>query len=193
MIPVFYEPRHVLEKTLRECRKLLSETDDLLVADHLFNFCITCHSLRDWVLKHRQITSKGAKKSENTTWDEEASLKIAKDIANSSKHFGVSLYQPTVSAVDPGTRNQLQVYPHQNAEEVIEAYQAGEAWALSQVERKPSYTVELDDGTQKTLTDLATESIRYWLSYFDTYGIPRDSSMNAGQVFFAPDVDLSGV
>lgn len=193
MIPVFAEPRHVLEKSLREARKLLSERDEVLVADHLFNFCVTCHSLRDWVLKHRQITGKSARRSENSTWDGEASLKMVKDIANSSKHFGISFYQPTVSAVDSGTHDQFRIYAGQDVERLIEAYQAGEDWAQSQVGSNPSYTVELDDGTRKTLTELTTESIGYWLSYFDTYGIPRNNSMNAGQVFFAPNVDLSGV
>jgi hypothetical protein len=193
VIPRFTEPRHLLEKMLREARNLLSETDELLVADHLFNFCVTCHTLRDWVLKHRQITDDKAKRAENVVWDSNASLKMAKDIANSSKHFGITRYQPTVSGVSPGTQNELRIYLDQDASKVIDAYQAGEDWAGNQVGSKPSYTVELDDGTKKTLAEIATESIGYWLSYFDAQGISRDSAMNAGQVFFAPNIDLSGV
>ncbi|WP_397471236.1 hypothetical protein [Rheinheimera sp.] len=100
-MPIFkgYEtPCDLLAKLLREGRRVNFSgpgPDDIY--DHLFNFCVTAHSLRDWCIKYLGLTAK-AKEDFGSRCNKSVYLEYAKDIANSSKHFTLS--QDRTSSVD---------------------------------------------------------------------------------------------
>ena len=100
-MPIFkgYEtPCDLLAKLLREGRRANFSgpgPDDIY--DHLFNFCVTAHSLRDWCIKYLDLTAK-AKDDFGSRCNQSVYLEYARDIANSSKHFTLS--RDRTSSVD---------------------------------------------------------------------------------------------
>lgn len=85
-VSTYKEPKDLLFKLLREGRRtwLAKNIEDK--SDHFFNYCITAHSLRDWCIKHLQLSGNDVDlfhKEMNSI----NCLAECRDIANSSKHF----------------------------------------------------------------------------------------------------------
>lgn len=85
-IPVFQEPRDIALKLFREAGRTWNARDVESMGDHLFNFCVTSSSLRDWLLQ-----SKGVKGNHafHQDWRGKADglFGVCADIANASKHL----------------------------------------------------------------------------------------------------------
>jgi len=99
-IKKFDHPKELLHKLYREGRRANLSTNEIDIIDTVFNFCVTGHSLRDWAIKHLQLNE-----SQKTEFHNDCNLndylKYCRDIANSSKHFGLDLSkQSTVSSVN---------------------------------------------------------------------------------------------
>lgn len=99
-IKKFDHPKELLHKLYREGRRANLANSELDIVDYVFNFCVTGHSLRDWIIKHLQLNeSQKSKFHDQCNLNEY--LKYCRDIANSSKHFGLDLLkQSTVSSVN---------------------------------------------------------------------------------------------
>lgn len=79
-------PADLLSKLEREARRVAqsaARTDKPAMCDHFFNFCITAHSLRDWVI-HSQIVEN---QLVHDRCNQFGVLAACRDIANASKHF----------------------------------------------------------------------------------------------------------
>ncbi|MCY1258474.1 hypothetical protein D9M68_47340 [compost metagenome] len=87
MIPVYRTPRDIALKLFREAGRTWKATDLQSMADHLFNFCVTNSSLRDWVMQTKQV-QKGDH-AFNSAWRAMADglFGDCADIANASKHL----------------------------------------------------------------------------------------------------------
>lgn len=87
MIPVYRTPRDIALKLFREAGRTWKATDLQSMADHLFNFCVTNSSLRDWVMQTKQV-QKGDH-AFNFAWRAMADglFGDCADIANASKHL----------------------------------------------------------------------------------------------------------
>lgn len=94
-ISTYTEPQHILIKALREGRRAWLAKDPIDKCDHFFNFCVTAHSMRDWCIKYLKITDTSAF---HTEMNLNPHFGICRDIANSSKHFGLDRTKSTVKA-----------------------------------------------------------------------------------------------
>ncbi|MCH5554107.1 hypothetical protein ACQJ22_09675 [Pseudomonas fragariae (ex Marin et al. 2024)] len=88
VIPVFQCPRDIALKLFREAGRAWNASTLEEMGDHLFNFCVTNSSLRDWILQ-----SKGEKGDAafHNAWRAKADGLFGEcaDIANASKHLVV--------------------------------------------------------------------------------------------------------
>jgi hypothetical protein len=185
MIPVFSKPTHILEKAIRDARTMNYAKNEQAAADALFNFCVTCHSLRDWCLKADGTLNAS---NEHEDWNKIPSLAIASDIANSSKHSGLNR-PPKIIGVQRNTIKVLN-FPPDRLDEIRQTLANNPDAFNDDLIEKPSFEIVLSDGTKVSTTDLSTQAIDFWISYFDSKQIDRKSTINAGQVFFHPDLDI---
>ncbi|MEL4293667.1 hypothetical protein [Shewanella xiamenensis] len=100
VIKKFDHPKELLHKLYREGRRANLSNNEIDILDSVFNFCVTGHSLRDWIIKYLQLTE-----LQKTQFHNDCNLndylKYCRDIANSSKHFGLDFSrQSTVSSVN---------------------------------------------------------------------------------------------
>ncbi|PIL42053.1 hypothetical protein CR105_26380 [Massilia eurypsychrophila] len=57
------------------------------MCDHFFNFCITAHSLRDWIINLQMVE----RQSVHDRCNQVSELAACRDIANASKHFDLKV------------------------------------------------------------------------------------------------------
>lgn len=90
MIPVYNSARDLALKLFREAGRTWKSTEELEMADHLFNFAVTNSSLRDWYMAEKGITGSAAGPF-HISWRARAGglFGDCADIANASKHFVV--------------------------------------------------------------------------------------------------------
>lgn len=66
------------------------------MCDSFFDFCVTSHSLRDWIKKDKRFLF--PKDDIHTICNKYAELKACRDIANSNKHFDFNSRRDTPAA-----------------------------------------------------------------------------------------------
>ena len=74
-------------KLEREFRRAFHHRNFTHKADHLYNFCVTAHAMKDHFFEAKNVTAMSEKQSYNKTWNEFPELVAASEIANSAKHF----------------------------------------------------------------------------------------------------------
>nr|MBF0684875.1 hypothetical protein [Pseudomonas sp.] len=115
------EPKDMLLKLVREGNRVNFEEDSENVMDHFFNFSVTAHSLRDWCINY--LSQQSNKKQLNQIWDNEKYLVIAKDIANSVKHFKITMYTPNLAGTSSSSTQGVAFYSNENITEKMEKSQ----------------------------------------------------------------------
>jgi hypothetical protein len=89
-------PADLFNKLEREAQRVFlaaANSEKAAMCDHFFNFCITAHSMRDWVI-HSQNASTQAVHDRCNRVDE---LAACRDIANASKHFVLKIDRNAVA------------------------------------------------------------------------------------------------
>ncbi|NAW61091.1 hypothetical protein CAG58_03820 [Vibrio sp. V31_P5A7T61] len=169
------EPKDMLLKLIREGNRITFEEDPENLTDHFFNFSVTAHSIRDWCIKYQG--QQAIKKKLDQQWDKEPFLAIAKDIANSVKHFGIDRYQPQLKESETQTTNIVEFCVGENISEKLQKAVNDKEFRESEGQDKPSYLVRFEDGTEMTLTYYVLKTVTFWVSYFDQNSIPREQSV----------------
>lgn len=165
------QPKDVLLKLVREGNRINFEGNQIDLADHFFNFSVTAHSLRDWCIKY--TSQEKYKKQLHEKWNQEQCLLIARDIANSVKHFTIDRYTPDLSGSLVSSTQGIAFYSRENILEKMEAVQQSTEYRDSQTETSPSFIITFTNGDTENLTDYAFNTIKYWEKYFDDNHIPR--------------------
>ncbi|SBS29256.1 hypothetical protein MSP8886_01493 [Marinomonas spartinae] len=165
------EPKDMLLKLVREGNRVNFEQNAEDVMDHFFNFSVTAHALRDWCINY--LSQHQNKKQLNKIWDNEKHLVIAKDIANSVKHFKITMYTPDVKEASSSTAQSITFFSNENIEEKMEKAQKSKEYRESQTQESPSFIVTFTDGETEKLTDYVLKTIKFWVDYFDRNSIPR--------------------
>jgi hypothetical protein len=80
-------PQDLLEKVKREYGRLEQAviTNDQDIGDSLFNFCVTCYHIKDWLKASDKL--KCSKDNVEKFVENTKELKICKEICNTYKHF----------------------------------------------------------------------------------------------------------
>lgn len=71
----------------RERYRAFHSRHPLHKADHLYNFCITSHAIKDFIFEYFKITDMDKKQLHHDVWNLVSELVAASEIANSSKHL----------------------------------------------------------------------------------------------------------
>lgn len=175
------DPKDMLLKLIREANRINFESEGENIKDHFFNFSVTAHSLRDWCFKYQRLES--SKKQMNMTWDNEPFLVVAKDIANSVKHFGISLYTPNIAGSAQKNTMHVVLRTGSNLAEDIEKAKIDPDFRDENSEESPSYKIYFTDGSTISLNDYIFKTVLYWIGYFDSNGIPRDNKVDQRHIY----------
>lgn len=175
------EPKDMLLKLIREGNRIIFEEDPLELSDHFFNFSVTAHSLRDWCLKFQNIQSQ--KKQANEAWDKHLFLVVAKDIANSVKHFGIDLYTPSLAGSAVSSTDFVEFTFGEDVSAKMERAHSDEEFRRLVSQSRPSFLITFSDGSSVDLTDYAFRTINYWIGYFDENNVPRDLRYDAKHIY----------
>ena len=175
LIHTFKEPKDILRKLAYDGNLLLWTEDIQWLAYTLFNFSVTAHALRDWCLKHLGVNDSPQEKGFHDSWNKIAALVVVRDIANSSKHFGLRKAS-TVSSVNTSTAPWVSFWSEKDFESPQEP-----------VERA-SYAVSFSDGTSMEIYELVRLTYDAWLSFFQRYSIPHEKPDHVAELFLRPDI-----
>ncbi|WP_320837391.1 hypothetical protein [Zhongshania sp.] len=181
-------PNDLLIKLLREGSRLRFETDDNNRIDHFFNFSVTAHSLRDWCAedlysRSSDKTLKALKKEIDSVCDTIVALSVAKDIANSVKHFNISRYVPDVKAANSSLSKQvLLVLPSNSTSFDLDI--ALDNFGREKIVETPSFEIVFIDDSKMGLDEYIISTVMFWIGYFDQNSIYRDPSYDASFAFF---------
>ena len=160
IFPSLKNPNDLLLKLCRESINVYTSQKDEEVLDRFFNFCITAHSLRDWVIKSSGIDKKTVHDYCNT-FD---SMKMCRDIANANKHFGLDSGKiSSVSAI--------------NEKELSYRTMALGEIDTKTIVKKPSLEVLDQNGNKINLKDFMNNAIEAWVDVFDHFSITRDQKL----------------
>jgi hypothetical protein len=175
------KPKDMLLKLIREGNRINFESDPLELVDHFFNFSVTAHSLRDWCIKQQNKINQ--KKELNQSWDKENYLVIAKDIANSVKHFGITYYLPDVKNSDTETSKTVSFENNIDIAKNLNKALDDQNYRDSMSNSKPSFSIEFVDGNKVSLDDYVFNTIVYWIKYFDLNNISRYEKYDSKLIF----------
>jgi hypothetical protein len=156
----------LLDKALREQYRALHEADAGHKADHLYNFCITAHSLRDFLLERLGKVMPVDQQPFNDRWSKEPVLRAIGDNANSAKHLQLRdrttrlPKMPKTKAVRAGRTTHVNVF----------VSDAGEV-KLVKDRRVRTYYVTIDGGRELELSAFIDEAIKYWRSELKSHGM----------------------
>jgi hypothetical protein len=175
------EPKDMLLKLIREGNRINFEDDYENISDHFFNFSVTAHSLRDWCIKYQGLQSN--KKVLHTQWDKEPFLAVAKDIANSVKHFGIDYYKPQIQDSEYESTDIIQFCEGENISEKFDNVLSDESFREASSEKRPSYIVKFKDGPDITLNEYVFKTVTFWNEYFIKESIPIDPSRDIRHLF----------
>ncbi len=168
-INVFKEPQDLILKLLREGRRTWIASNPEDKCDHFFNYCVTAHALRDWCIKYLQLSDI----AKNNFHEEMNSIKYfaeCRDIANSSKHFGLGSNAPSVA----------NAFPTENEFAIITGQQNSEHYETA---KRMDISILLADGSRVDLFSFLHYTTNNWIETLKRKGIPIDNSLNTLDMF----------
>jgi len=162
--------RGSLGKLFREARRVWVAEESIDASDHLFNFCITCLSLRDWVSKYLQLDNV-AKDAYQKAWKANSYFSMCADIANELKHFGMNPDRKT---------NILGIAEYQ--QELVALGIDGKV-VEGLAKNKTFFKITLEGGKETDLLQLLMFTCKEWESLFNKYSVPKNSCPDISWVF----------
>jgi hypothetical protein len=169
VISAFKEPQDILSKLLREGQRTWRAADPQEKCDHFFNYCVTAHALRDWCIKHLNL-----QRADVTNFHTEMNtIKYfgeCRDIANSSKHFGLS---SSVSAVAAAT----------TTESDLAVLTGGNALADLPTIRRSDIAISLSDGTSIDLFGFLHHTSTGWINVLKNKSISVNANSRPEYMF----------
>ncbi len=161
MIPAYNKPIDIYEKLIREANRTWLAKNHIEAADHFFNFCVTCVSLRDWVIKH--LTMNDAQKNDyQKKWRSIGYFGACADIANSSKHFGLDFGRASsVTSISAYIEKMVAIGPNGTVMPGIES-------------DKSFFKITIDNGNEVDLLIILFNSCKDWEDQIKSLGIDNN-------------------
>lgn len=128
-------------------------------ADHLYNFCISAHALRDYYFKMGLDSPppEDAKRRQHEEWNHVPVLVAVRDIANSAKHWKLRRPADTIG-VQPGS------------DVSVDVYMSEDETMLDQVSI-PAWVIEITPDTKYDTWSFLSEVMEYWRKFLDSKGV----------------------
>lgn len=164
----YLSPSDLLNKLEREANRLLhaaASSDTSAMCDHFFNFCITAHSLRDWI-----INSQSAERQlVHNRCNQISELAACRDIANASKHFALKVDHNAIAkgaAVTPS--------------KVVDVFEgAGGAYRVSQPRDTIDISLAIEGRPLQESHQFTHTVIAAWKTIFEEFGLSFKSIYKA--------------
>ena len=152
MRPTLSDPCDLLRKLERERYRAFHHEHPLHKADHFYNFCVTGWSMADYLTK--------AGTPAHARWLAVPELAVARDVANTVKHFTITKYAPTTASVKADVTSVVHVYDQEDGPLVP-----------VRDDSFPSFTIEMSDGTKFEMWCFMGAVIDYWKAELNRAGI----------------------
>jgi hypothetical protein len=151
-------PADLYRKLERESYRAFHCENATAKQDHLYNFCVTAHALRDFFFKHIGISGKAQKTRHHKQWNAVPELVAAAEIANTSKHFSLDRPQRTVAATP-------------SSSVVVSFYRMPDGQLTHQGERACDVEIALSDGNKTMMHEFTKTILDFWFRYLTCHGI----------------------
>ena len=168
-IAVYKEPQDLVFKLLREGRRTWLTSDTQEKCDHFFNYCVTAHALRDWCIKYLQLSEA----DKNIFHAEMNTIKYfaeCRDIANSSKHFGLDSKASSVSTAFPIESEFAAITGEQNSEQYENV-------------KRMDISIALNDGSSIDLFGFLHHTANNWIETLKRKKIPINDGYHTIYMF----------
>jgi hypothetical protein len=165
LAPSLTSPAALFRKLERESYRTYHSRSRVHKADHFFNFCVTAHAMRDYVLERLGKIQARDKEPFHAQWNTEPLLVAVRDIANSSKHF--ELRDRTSGQRKAAATMRVR---HRKSK-FIEVYTNGEGRFDLVATEGQDISVKLSDGTTLPLHEFTHGIMNYWRDYLRQHGI----------------------
>lgn len=169
IINAYKEPQDLIFKLLREGRRTWLSFDLQEKCDHFFNYCVTAHALRDWCIKYLQLSDANASNF-HTEMNAIKYFAECRDIANSSKHFGLNSKAPSVSTAFP-TRSDFGIITGEKNPDLYEMV------------KRMDISILLADGSSVDLFDFLLHTTNNWIETLKRKGIPINDCFSPLYIF----------
>jgi hypothetical protein len=170
VISAYKEPQDILYKLLREGRRTWRAADQQEKCDHFFNYCVTAHSLRDWCIKHLNLHGKDLSDFHSDMNSKEF-FSECRDIANSSKHFGLDNKVSSVTAASPTVSD-------------FAILTSNGVMLNGPLVPRPDINISLDDGTSVTLFKFLHCTSLGWIEVLKNKNIAVDEECGPLYIFY---------
>jgi hypothetical protein len=87
LTPTLVSPADVMAKLAREHARAVNGHESAVIADHLYNFCITSLAVRDHVSEHLGLIGDEQRRARWNAWKPPKEVLVAHAIGNSCKHL----------------------------------------------------------------------------------------------------------
>lgn len=165
--PTLATPLALLRKLEREQYRAFHERHPMHKADHFYNFCVTAHAMRDFVLEHLGYAGRSARAPFQRAWSSQPLLAAVGDVANASKHF--TLRFPNGMPRPVNTRG-----VSRRRGKVAAIYVSRDGSLVTRIEDVPEIVVHLSDGTRHELWQFMDSVVRFWRNDLKRIGLrPR--------------------
>jgi hypothetical protein len=158
----------LFSKLERELRRAFHHRNFTHKADHLYNFCVTAHAMKDHFFEAKNIISSSEKQPYNEIWNEFPELVAASEIANSAKHFVLRESRNPKSPKNAQTKS-----VHQAASGIAHVFVTNSGDCRVEIEPDASdYTIELLDGRRQGLYEFMDFTAKYWQTFLAGQNLP---------------------
>lgn len=165
LTPKLDSPETLYRKLERELVRAFHHKNPTHKADHFYNFCITAHSLRDYLLEHLGKVEKSGAQPFHDAWSQNSVLVAVSEIANTAKHFKLrkndgSLKATKTKQVTGGATTIAEVYVNDRGESMV-----------NKRSNVPTYVIEVEGGKRFELYTFMDEVMMYWKTELKAHGL----------------------
>ncbi len=166
VISIYNEPSDILFKIIREGRRAWLSEAKGDKCDHFLNFCVTAQSLRDWCIKYLGLSG-----ADSNAFHDDVNLRKyipeCRDIANSSKHFGL---RNSISLVD-------------SAKPCESTFHVLSNMGTTASEKRSDIKLMLSSGEEVDLFIFLHSVVSEWIEILKSRGIPFDPTLKPEVMF----------
>lgn len=164
--PTLSRPSDLLSKLKRERRRILHSDDITDRTDHIYNFCITSNSIRDYIFEHLQITSEKEKSIYYDEWNKHSYLVSCHEISNVVKHYTLRNKKGKekklkTKRVTNTTTGMVEYYEDVNDGNIVKIFTDYN-----------NYEIETMNGEVFSDIDFTKKVIDYWKKYLQNNSLP---------------------
>lgn len=164
LTPTLKDPIDLLHKLERERYRAFHSQNPLHKADHLYNFCVTALSARDYLFESLGWND-SQKEQFSKTWNQKAVCVACSEIANSSKHCYIR-DRKTQCIKNPKTKSVTS-----GVSSIVDIYEARDgSLHTEQKDDNPDFDIVLADGSIVQVYEFTESIIRFWRQLLIDHG-----------------------